>query len=167
MQSTKPHPHIEHFMNATPLSASFQRILRPHRWDMDTLRQLERQEIASLGESVIAAWAQKAGWTQLGRQLRGRGYELDMVVYRGHEFRIIEVKTRLFPRQEPDLNIMSNWLSSAKQAAITRGVHDLIHRGRIVTRGSISVELFAVDILKELKIRVYRWPDVFSLSERS
>jgi Holliday junction resolvase-like predicted endonuclease len=167
MQPAKPYPHIDQFMNAIPQSASFQRILRPHRWDMDSLRQLERQEIASLGESVIAAWAQKAGWTTLGRQLRGRGYELDLVTLRGNECRIIEVKTRLFPRQEPDLYIMSNWLSSAKQAAITRGVHDLIHRGRIGTRGSISVELFAVDILRDLKIRVYRWPDVFSISEHS
>jgi Holliday junction resolvase-like predicted endonuclease len=165
MPSKESFPHLEDFMNTIPLSTGFQRILRPHRWDLDTLRKLERQNIAALGESVVAAWAQKTGWTALGQQIRGRGYELDLVIFRGQEFRVIEVKTRLFPRREPDFNLMNQWLSTAKQAAVTRGVKDLIHRRRIATNGSISVELFAVDILKDLQLRVYRWPDVFRMSE--
>ena len=164
MSSQDSFEHIACFWNTIPSSGASQQLERPHRWNTHKLRQLSRMEIAVLGESIVAAWAQKAGWSEVGRQIRGRGYELDLVVKRDSEFRVIEVKTRLFPIREPDFNITTNWLSISKQCSMTRGAKELISKGQMSARGTISAELFAVDILKDQRLRVYRWPDVFQMS---
>jgi hypothetical protein len=167
MQQENAYTHVAQFINDAPKFASFQQILMTHNWDVNDLVNLERPSIAALGETTISDWTKKAGWTEVGQRIRGRRYELDLVIHRGCEHRVIEVKTRLFPRHVPDFSILQGWLSSAKRSAMTRGVKDLVARGHIPTNSSISVELISVDILKDDLLRVCRWPDIFPLLEIS
>ena len=159
------YPHIDIFWNSRPINGAYHHVTRPHRWENEFIGKLDLQEIARLGENVAAKWAEVAGWSVLERQKRNRGFELDLVLRRGSFLRVVEVKTRVFPKGAPDMNTTEAWLGFKKRQALQRGVHFIL-RGlgtEAKSLSSITCDLVAVDILKTRQIAVYRWPDAVPL----
>jgi Holliday junction resolvase-like predicted endonuclease len=162
------HPHIDFFWNSRPTNGAFHQVTRPHRWQQEAICKLDRQEIARLGENIVASWAEVAGWDVIARQKRNRGFELDLVLRRGPFLRVVEVKTRVFPGAAPGMNTTEAWLGFKKRRALQRGVHFVL-RGlgsEVKNITSVTCDLVAVDILKTRQITLYRWPDAFPLGEK-
>ncbi len=157
--------HIYHFWNSPPANGSFHRLVRPHRWSANEINKLDRKGIAQLGENIAAKWAEAGSWSILEQQKRHRGFELDLVIRRKQSLRIIEVKTRLYPASDPDMNVSEAWLNYKKRMALIRGTKFILNRMKQKANllDSITCELIAIDILKNQQIAVYRWPDACSL----
>jgi len=114
---------------------------------------------------MVAAWARRCDWNVMFERKRHRGFELDLVLRRQDDIRIVEIKTRLCPMMPPDMNVVAGWLNQKKQRAMRRGARHLLgefHR-KLVSYRTISGELVAIDLLPENRALAYRWPDAFSL----
>ena len=157
--------HIYNFWNSAPPNGAFHRLIREHHWSRNQINQLNCQAVAQLGENIVAKWAEVGSWKILARQKRNRGFELDLVIQRDQYLRIVEVKTRLYPKNPPDMSLTEGWLNYKKRSAIQRGTKFILNAmGQKANRiKSISCDLVAIDILKNQSIAAYRWPDAFAL----
>jgi Holliday junction resolvase-like predicted endonuclease len=124
------------------------------------LTRFSRLEVSKMGEAEVARLAARAGWDIVAQGLRGRGFELDLVLRRGTFVNIIEVKTRLFPKTPPEGALTSGWLNTRKLAAMRRGAESLLGSGKVSTRDHISFDLIGVDVGRDQWIRLYRWPNI-------
>jgi len=74
---------------------------------------------ASQAESLVAAALARQGWAVLARNLRGTGYELDIVATKGDTLAVIEVKARCTPLGTG--RSVEQLLPPAKRQALRRG----------------------------------------------
>lgn len=134
-----------------------------HRWPETTLKAIDKKALGNLGETIITKWAHLSGFQILHQGLRHIGFELDIVTLRGKDVTVLEVKTRLNPKFEPDMNTTVSWLNHRKRTSIRRGIQYLC--GRLYadyhTVHSISVDLIAVDIYAgKNEVKAYRWGNI-------
>jgi len=59
------------------------------------------QEIGRRGEDAAAAFFREQGYTVIARNWKCRGGEIDLVIQKGEEVRVIEVKARRGPHRGP------------------------------------------------------------------
>jgi len=160
-----PNPKIEKFLDSSPAREGFWQLEIDCYWARQIPDRSDLQAIARFGETMVAAWALRCGWNVMFERKRHRGFELDLVLRRQEEVRIVEIKTRLCPMRPPDMNIVAGWLSHKKQQAMRRGARHLLGelQSKFVSFRSITGELVAIDLLHENRALAYRWPDAFSL----
>lgn len=134
-----------------------------HRWPETTLKAIDQKALGKLGETIITKWAELSGFQILHQGLRHVGFELDVVTLQGKDLTVLEVKTRLDPKFEPDMNTTVSWLNHRKTSSIRRGIEYL--SGKLYpdsrTIQSISVDLIAVDIYtRKNEVKAYRWGNI-------
>ncbi|MCX2727679.1 YraN family protein [Thermomicrobium sp. 4228-Ro] len=61
----------------------------------------DRRTLGTLGEEIVARWAERIGWRVIARNWRCRSGELDLVVLDGETLVAVEVKVRSPSGQEP------------------------------------------------------------------
>ena len=106
-------------------------------------------------EQFVAEDYQSAGWTVLGRNVRGGGAELDLVVERGGEVRFVEVKLR----PESD-RVGIECITADKRRRLVRGARAFLshYTGRVEGTG------FDVVLVKpgtDEGWTLDRWPNAF------
>jgi putative endonuclease len=109
-----------------------------------------RQALGQAGEAAAAAWYQANGYEVLGRNWRGRGGELDLILGRGREVVFCEVKTR----SSDAFGAPAEAVTPAKQARIRRLAAQWLAqsavRGRTVRFDVGSVLGGEVEILEDV-----------------
>lgn len=153
------------FWHKNPGRHGFNKTVRKHRWSAEILADLNAKAIGELGEKVAAKWAQSSGFQIIARGIRHIGFELDLVIRKDFDMRIIEVKTRLDPRAEPGGDATEAWLNRKKKNALVKGAEFILQKlgPDSITIRSISFDLLVVDITKSNgQLSVYRWPDVLA-----
>ena len=157
--------HLHEFWSDAPKNGAFNLVVRRHRWSPALLSKQDRYSLGKLGETITAKWAENCGFNVIARQIRHRGFELDLVTQREFDLRVIEVKTRLNPYKEPDMNVTMSWLNIKKKAALYRGVDFILNKmgSEAQKLRSVSFDLVVVDIRnREQSLLVYRWPNVMA-----
>ena len=158
-------PKIEKFLDSSPARAGFWQLDLDCHWAIKISDRSDLQAIARFGETIVAGLALGCGWNVMFERKRHRGFELDLVLRRQDEIRIVEIKTRLCPLMPPDMHVVAGWLNQKKQRAMRRGARHLLgeFHSNLVSFRTISGELVAIDLLPENRALAYRWPDAFSL----
>lgn len=104
------------------------------------------------GEDWIAQKAIAQGWEVVARNWQCRGAELDLVLRRGENLVIVEVKTR---KQREVLSNPFAVLSWGKRQNLVRGVELYLSRSRKLSYFSVAIYL-AVVVLEANRSHV-RW----------
>jgi len=158
--------HLQGFWNLAPNNGSFNSEVISHQINHEFLRTIDRFSLSKLGETIAANWALAAGWSLKRQRLRRCGFELDLVIQKNHVFKIVEVKTRLYPIRTPDLELTVNWMNHKKVSALRRGAAFWLQECAYqkVRVESLECDLVAIDFKANQTIFAYRWPGACEIS---
>jgi len=114
---------------------------------------------AALAETLVAAALYRQGWEIPWRNLRRRGFELDIVATKGRTFVVVEVKFRA--RRPTTMSDTLNLLSTRKLRALQRGARYAYAklRGQYDT---IRIDLAVVYPDQSHKLRIDYYVNVFA-----
>lgn len=156
----------QNFWNEKPKNGSYNFTDRSHTISVDSLRKLKRSEIAKLGESLAASWANSAGWMTLYQGLRHVGFEIDLVLQKTRRLRILEVKTIRHNDFVPHLEVICGFMNHRKIKALKRGANFLLSvlaEQKIVIE-EITCDLVVLNLKPHGEVKAYRWPDACALN---
>lgn len=113
---------------------------------------------AALAETLVAAELYRQGWAICWRNLRRRGFELDIVATKGRTFVVVEVKFRAC--RPTTMSDALNLLSTRKHRALERGAR-YAYAKQGAKYETIRIDLAVVYPDQSHKLRIDYYVNVF------
>jgi putative endonuclease len=115
---------------------------------------LDHLETGRLGEALAERFFRDRGWTVLGRNVRVRGGEIDLVAMDGPELIVVEVRTRSIGKILP-----------AEETVGPRKLKSLVRSGRIYVekcrwKGPWRIDLLGINLDEEGHPHFSYLPDI-------
>lgn len=115
---------------------------------------MDHIETGRYGESLAERYFSGKGWTILGRNVRVRGGEIDLVAMDGEELVVIEVRTRSIGKTLP-----------AEESVGPRKLRVLVRSGRILAEksgwtGPWRIDLLGIDLARDGSPEFHYLPDI-------
>lgn len=117
----------------------------------------ERLQVGRLAEGIIASfYREKLGFEVLAQNLRLGPYELDVIVQRAQELRVIEVRSS----SQRSFNELSWTLVGKKARTLRKAVREMRRRGMLESIESFQVDAALVRWNKGARPSVDIWYDI-------
>lgn len=110
------------------------------------------QTLGREGEDKVSELLLAQGWKLLARNWRRPGLELDLVLSKGTDLLVIEVKTRTYAGDNWDLCQLISW---QKRRALARGVQAFL--GKLPSTEALTIRLYLALVFKKPQTLQVQW----------